>query len=242
MLRIFVAARALAGPLLNLRGAVLAALIAAILAILIGPFVASVLLGPMEAETPSAPVKVAGMVTTTPDGTTTAILTGVFAEGEITADGTPPFENILDPGSSSPLSDLLEPVSDTVPFDNLALVSTSFDGASTSPDFVPADPSDLPGFPGFGNSLFFSSGGGVSQGPPISDPGDVSSSGSQELQFSVTFEQLGGEPSESDATGENPGLTITGKIFVLFVPEPSTLLLMGAGLSGLVLLISRLIH
>jgi hypothetical protein len=69
----------------------------------------------------------------------------------------------------------------------------------------------------------------------LTGPVDLSSLASTEFDFTVTIDQQG-----SVGPGA-PGLTIGGKILVLFVPEPSVLLLMSAGLGGLVLLISRVI-
>jgi hypothetical protein len=236
MLRIYVAARALAQPFMTLKGAVLAALVAAIVATVVGPFVASVLLTPSgdPSSTPAA-VTVAGVVNSAPDGTTTALVTGVSLDG--VTDGTVPFDNILDQASDATLNELAGQTGNTTPFDNLAFASTSFDESSDSPDFDPFNPdSTPPGPPGFpGDGLFFASGGGISGGGPVTPPGDLSSLGSSEFDFTVTIDQPGSGGPDA------PGLTIGGKILVLFVPEPSVLLLLSAGLGGLVLLISRVI-
>ena len=242
MLRIYVAAKALTRPLLNRKGAVLAALVAAIVAALVGPFIASVLISPAGPNSPSTQVVVQGVVAST-QAATTAIATGLSVDGQIVP---LPFESILAPtdqASSPALSNLLdhESLANTMPFDNLAFVNAAFDASTESPDFIPEDPANLPqGSPGFPeDSLFFASEGGITSGPSVSSPVDLSSLSSSELDFTVTVNPTS---TESGGTGANPGLTIPGKILVIRVPEPSLLLLMSAGLGGFVLLISRLIH
>lgn len=233
MLRIFVAAKALTQPFLTLKAAVLAALVAAVIATVVGPFVASVLLTPSgDPSAPPTAVTVGGAVTTAADGTTTALVTGASFDG--VADGVP-FDNILDQAFDPTLNELAGQTASTAPFDNLAFASTSFDDSSASPDFEPFNSEGTPPPPGFGNGLFFASGGGISPGGPVIPPGDPSSLGSSEFDFTVTFDQ------QDSGTPGAPGLTIGGKILVLFVPEPSVLLLMSAGLGGLALLISRVI-
>jgi hypothetical protein len=236
MLRIFVAARSLAQPFLALKGAVLAALVAAVVATVVGPFVASVLLTPSgDPSAPPTAVTVAGTVNSALDGTKTALVTGVSFDG--VTDGTVPFDNILDQAFDPTLNELAGQTGNTAPFDNLAFASTSFDDSSASPEFDPFNSeSTPPGPPSFSNDgLFFASGGGITGGGPVTPPEDLSSLGSSEFDFTVTIDQPGSGGPDA------PGLTIGGKILVLFVPEPSVLLLMSAGLGGLALLISRVI-
>ena len=247
MLQIVVFARSLRRRFLSRRGAVLAALIAAIIAGIAGPFVASVDISPTNSDPPAGPkppIVVKGVVASTTDGTTATALS-ISNGGDV--EGPLPFDSILTPTddvSNSALNDLLDlqTVGLTTPFDNLAFVSTSALDPTSSPDFTQDDPGGFSQNPQglFGDGLFFSSGGGISSGPSPSDPGDLTSLSSPLLDFTVTLGDTDNGPS--DEPGAGPGLSMPGKIFGVLVPEPSILLLMSAGLGGLVFLISRLVH